>query len=84
MEKQIAEIEAYEVAGHKVPSHKIAFSDTNPEGKEVLVCVHSLITNSHDFDFIAKDISKYILYLMFYFITFLLSFLPAKFQTGAL
>ena len=56
MQKQIAEIEAYEVEGYKVPSHKIAFSDTNPEGKEVLVCVHSLITNSHDFDFLAKGL----------------------------
>lgn len=58
MQKQIAEIEEYEVEGYKVPRHKIAFSDSNPEGKEVLVCVHSLITNSHDFDFLAKDISK--------------------------
>lgn len=58
MKKQIAEIEAYEVAGHMVPAHKIAFSDSNPEGDEVLVCVHSLITNSHDFDFIAQGISK--------------------------
>lgn len=58
MQKQIVKIEEYEVAGYKVPAHKIAFSDSNPEGKEVLVCIHSLITNSHDFDFLAKDISK--------------------------
>lgn len=58
MEKQIAQIEEYEIEDYKVPNHKIAFSEWNPDGKEVLVCIHSLITNSHDFDYLAKEMPK--------------------------
>jgi len=58
MHKKKALIAEYKVGAYIVPSHNIAFSDFNPEGKEVLVCNHSLITNSHDFDFLAQDMSK--------------------------
>ncbi|MGV2333182.1 MAG UNVERIFIED_CONTAM: alpha/beta hydrolase [Planctomycetaceae bacterium] len=58
MQNHIAEIASYKTENFNVPSHKIAFSEWNNEGREVLVCLHSLIANSHDFDFLAEAISK--------------------------
>ncbi len=58
MQNHIAQIEAYKTANYEVPAHKIAFSEWNPEGVETLVCLHSLIANSHDFDFLADVVCK--------------------------
>jgi pimeloyl-ACP methyl ester carboxylesterase len=58
MQIHIAQIEAYKTDNFEVPAHKIRFSEWNSEGKETLICLHSLIANSHDYDFLGKAISK--------------------------
>lgn len=59
MKQHFAHIESYtNEKGQEVPKHKIAFYEFNPEGKETLVCIHSLITNSGDFTYLAKYIDK--------------------------
>lgn len=58
MQNHTAQIEAYKTANFEVPTHKIAFSEWNPEGEETLVCLSNLIGNSHDYDFLAEVVSK--------------------------
>ena len=58
MQTHTAQIEAYKTENFAVPAHKITFSEWNPEGSETLICLHSLIANSHDYDFLAAAISK--------------------------
>lgn len=59
MNQHFAHIESYinEKNGN-VPDHKMAFYEWNPEGKETLVCIHSLITNSGDFAYLGEYIDK--------------------------
>lgn len=52
-----ATIASYNIGSLFVPEHQIAFVDWNSDCKNVVVCVHGLISNSRDFDYLAARLS---------------------------
>jgi len=58
MENQIVQINSYSTENFNVPTHRLAFSEWNKNRKETLICLHSLIANSHDFDYLAEAVSN--------------------------
>lgn len=42
-----------------IPEHKISYVEFgDPKNKNVIICAHGLTRNAHDFDKIAKELSK--------------------------
>lgn len=58
MKQQIATIASYNIEHLIVPEHKIAFIDWNENAKNTVVCMHGLISNSRDFDYLAARIAS--------------------------
>ena len=58
MKQKIANIESYNVANTIVPEHKLAFMDWNESASNTVVCMHGLISNSRDFDYLAERLAS--------------------------
>jgi pimeloyl-ACP methyl ester carboxylesterase len=58
MKQKFLEIPEYTYGDFCVLHHKISFIDWNENATEVVLCVHALISNSRDFDYIALDLAK--------------------------
>lgn len=58
-QKKFISIPKYTLDGLDVPEHKISFTDWNQKSSNIVICVHGLVSNSHDFDFLAKKLSPY-------------------------
>lgn len=58
MKQKTAIISAYEVEGMQIPEHKLAFLDWNDTATNTIICIHGLISNAHDFDFLAEKLSN--------------------------
>ncbi len=42
-----------------IPEHKISYVEFgDPKNTNIIICVHSLTSNAHDFDKISKELSK--------------------------
>lgn len=51
-------IAEYEIDNLTVPEHKIAFVEWNPSAKRTIICMHGLISNSRDFDYLAVKLAS--------------------------
>lgn len=58
LKQKTAIISAYKIDDIIVPEHELAFLDWNEFATNTVVCVHGLISNSHDFDYLATKLSK--------------------------
>lgn len=58
MKEKTANIGSYKLEGKDVPEHKLAFLDWNASAKNTVVCMHGLISNAHDFDYLAERLSE--------------------------
>jgi len=56
MNQKIATIASYNVENLTIPEHKLAFVDWNESAKNTVVCMHGLISNSRDFDYLAAKL----------------------------
>jgi pimeloyl-ACP methyl ester carboxylesterase len=56
-EQKTITIPRYEIENLVVPEHKLAFLDWNSESSNTVICVHGLIANAHDFDYLAEKLS---------------------------
>ena len=42
-----------------IPNHKISYVEFgDPKNKNIIICAHGLTKNAHDFDKVAKELSK--------------------------
>ncbi len=58
MIQKTATIAEYKIGDLIVPEHKLAFIDWNPSGTKTVVCMHGLISNSRDFDYLAVKLAS--------------------------
>ena len=58
MKQKTANIGSYNIEGTNVPEHKLAFLDWNGSASDTVVCMHGLISNAHDFDYLAEKLAE--------------------------
>jgi len=51
-------IAEYKLDNLTIPEHKIAFVEWNPSSKRTIVCMHGLISNSRDFDYLSVKLAS--------------------------